>query len=339
MPRHLTALLLVLLLAAPAQADSVPGTVGQCAPGLGIGLLQVPKATLKDPRARNYIIDSVKPGTTFSRDFEVCNGTTAPLPVELYPDSAQILDGSFALAPGRGTSELTSWMSVTPATLTVASGKAVKATVHFKVPEDATAGERYGGILADSPPQQGAGGVALGGRVGIRVYLDVSSGGAPKSDFTVDSLQAVRRKDGTPAVLAVVHNTGARALDMRGTLQLTNGPGGLSAGPFAAQLGTTLAPGDSVPVTVPLDKAIRGGPWHAVIDMTSGLLERKAEGDVTFPDAPDSTSPVVKAKAIPLYEDRGILVPIAIVLIGVVGLILLALLLLLRRRRKGRLAE
>ena len=57
-------------------------------------------------------------------------------------------------------------------------------------------------------------------------------GGAPLSDFTIDSLTAERAPDGRPMILAMVHNTGQRALDMDGTLQLLDGPGGLSAGPF-----------------------------------------------------------------------------------------------------------
>lgn len=326
---------LALPLTPAAAAPSPPAGVGQCAPGLGIGLLEVPKATLKDPRARNYVIDSVTPGTTFTRTFQVCNGTTQPLPVELYPDAATIQAGSFVLAEGRGTSELTSWMSITPATLTVPSGKAVVATVRFTVPDDASAGEQYAGIVAESPAI--GGGIAVGGRVGIRVYLNIATGGAPKNDFTIDSLQAVRAKDGTPAVLAKVHNTGARALDMRGSLQLTNGPAGLSAGPFDAKLGTTLAPGDTAPVVVPLDKAIRGGPWKAVISMKSGLLERRAEGLVTFPDAVDTVAPEVAAKELPLYKDKGVVFPIAIAIVGIVLLLVLAALLrlLLARRRRA----
>ncbi len=334
----LAALVAVAALTSSAAAAPTPGPVGICAPGLGIGLLEVPKATVKDPRARSYVIDAVKPGASFTRTFQVCNGTTAPLPVSLYPDSATITDGAFTLAAGRGTSELTSWMTVTPATATVAPGKALIATVRIAVPDDATPGERYGGIVADSPAVGGAGGLAVGGRVGIRVYLDVSEGGAPKSDFTIDSLQAVRRADGTPAVLAKVHNTGARALDMTGSLQLSEGPAGLSAGPFAAKLGTTLKPGDTAPVVVPLDKAISGGPWHAVISMKSGLLERRAEGDITFPDTPDTVSPPVVATELPLYADRGILVPIAIGLLGLLALLLIALFArqaLKKRRRLG----
>jgi hypothetical protein len=213
--------------------------------------------------------------------------------------------------------------------LTIPTGKAVIATVHFTVPLDASAGERYGGVVVESP-SIGSGGIAVGGRVGIRVYLDVSTGGAPKSDFTIDSLQAVRAQDGTPAVLAKVHNTGARALDMRGSLQLSNGPAGLSAGPFDAKLGTTLAPGDTAPVVVPLDKAIRGGPWTAVISMKSGLLERRAEGILTFPDDAGAAATAVMARQLPLYKDKSVVFPIAI---GVFGLVLLLLLGFLGRLR------
>jgi hypothetical protein len=120
---------------------------------------------------------------------------------------------------------------------------------------------------------------------------------------------------------------------MRGSLALSNGPGGLSAGPFDAKLGTTLAPGDSAPVVVPLDKAISGGPWRAVISMKSGLLERRAEGQVTFPDTPDSSAPAVVAKALPLYKDKGVVFPVAIAVVSLVALLLLLTLWWLWRRR------
>jgi len=57
-------------------------------------------------------------------------------------------------------------------------------------------------------------------------------------------------------VRASVHNTGGRALDMNGTLQLLAGPGGLSAGPFPATLGTTPAIGDTEPVSI-----VWTNPW------------------------------------------------------------------------------
>jgi hypothetical protein len=66
----------------------------------------------------------------------------------------------------------------------------------------------------------------------IRLYLSVGPGGAPAANFTIDSLTAKRTPDGHPTVLARVHNTGGRALDMNGTLRLVDGPGALDAGPY-----------------------------------------------------------------------------------------------------------
>jgi diguanylate cyclase (GGDEF)-like protein len=85
-------------------------------------------------------------------------------------------------------------------------------------------------------------------------------------------------------VLASVHNTGGRALDMNGTLRLSGGPGGLSAGPFPATLGVTLAIGATEAVTIVLDPRLPAGPWAAEITLGSGLLERRAAATVTFPD-------------------------------------------------------
>ena len=122
---------------------------------------------------------------------------------------------------------------------------------------------------------------------------------------------------------------------MSGTLRLAEGPGGLSAGPFDARLGTTLKPGDTAPVLVPLDKAIRGGPWKAVIEMESGVLKRKAEGMVTFPDKASSSLPPVVAEDLPLHKDKDIVIPVAASFIGLLLLILLLMALRewLRRQR------
>lgn len=129
-------------------------------------------------------------------------------------------------------------------------------------------------------------------RVGIRIYLSVGPGGEPASAFTVESLTAARLPDGQPMVQAQVHNTGGRALDMEGSLRLSNGPDGLSAGPFDARLGTTLAPGDTEPVTVPLARELPAGPWLARIDLHSGLVDVTAQATITFPAEPGSSAPV-----------------------------------------------
>ena len=154
----------------------------------------------------------------------------------------------------------------------------------INVPSDAAPGEQYGVVWAEvrSAPPAG-GGVVQVSRVGIRIYLSVGPGGAPAADFTIDSLTAARSPDGTPLILATVRNTGGRALDMNGALQLSGGPGGLSGGPFPATLGTSLAIGDTEPVTIALDKQLPAGPWDVRITLRSGLLERSAHATVTFP--------------------------------------------------------
>ena len=115
------------------------------------------------------------------------------------------------------------------------------------------------------------------------MYISVGSGESPSSNFTIESLIAERSPSGQPFVEATVHNTGGLALDMSGTLRLLAGPGGISAGPFAAGLGTTLAIGDTEPVTIELDRRLPAGPWDARITLQSGLLRRSAQATITFP--------------------------------------------------------
>ncbi len=54
-----------------------------------------------------------------------------------------------------------------------------------------------------------------------------------------------RSATGQPSLVVRVVDTGGRAVDLSGTLRLTGGPGGSSAGPFLAQRVVTLAPGQS----------------------------------------------------------------------------------------------
>ena len=303
-----------------------------CPPGIGIGLLQFPRDRQDDPRAQSYVIDHVAPGTTFTRRFQVCNGTSGRITAQLYAAAADVRDGAFSLADARQGNDLSRAITVDPPTLTLDAGRAGAASATFRIPRDAQEGEQYAVIYAElaGPP---GGPVKTTSRAGIRVYLSIGRGGEPASDFVIDSLQAVRQPDGTPAVLAEVTNTGARALDLRGELRLTDGPGGLAGGPFPADVGTTLGIGDTAPVTVPLDPAIRGGPWTATLTLRSGLLERQARAQITFPDEAGAEAEPVVAETLSPGEDPKILVPIAGSLIL---LIILALLwwLIVRRRSK-----
>ena len=299
-------------------------------PGLGIQLLEAPTALAKDPRAHIYIIDHLAPDTTIQRKVQVNNGTAKPLDISLYAAGSDIKDGVWSPFSGHQQDELSQWTSVEPSSLHLDAGQSAVVQTTIDVPADAASGERYAVIWAESQIP-GSGPVREVARAGVRVYLSVGKGGAPPTDFRIDSLSGARTKDGHPEVLAQVHNTGGRAIDISGSLKLTDGPGGLTAGPFAAKLGTTLAPGQSEPVTVVLDKSLPAGPWNARIVLQSDLTKRAAKATITFPSAAGITGPPVKAKAVPLDKHRKWLVPVAILLIA---LLAIALLLWLWRRRR-----
>src|SRR5206468_3639121 len=117
-------------------------------------------------------------------------------------------------------------------TLTVARDGVATVLVTIAVPRTASEGERYAVVWAQtSGPSTGAN-VTQISRLGVRVYLDIGPGGEPASSFEITEVTADRTPDGTPRLTAQVRNTGARALDVTGTLTLSDGPGSASAGPF-----------------------------------------------------------------------------------------------------------
>ena len=238
---------------------------------IGLRLLDAPISD--DPRARLYITDHLAPGTVIHRRIEVSNTSESTAEVALYPAAASIEGGSFVGAEGHTANELSTWTTVDPQEESVAAGERVTAMVTIAVPANAAPGERYAAIWAEarSDPDKG-GRIVQVNRVGTRIYLSVGPGGSPAPDFTIDSLTAGRSAEGEPTILASVHNTGGRALDMHGSLTLKDGPGGLNAGPFPAELGTILAVGESESVTILLEA---GAGWsvgrpHQVEERTSG---------------------------------------------------------------------
>ncbi|MEX0790147.1 MAG: peptidase [Actinomycetota bacterium] len=261
-----------------AQAAAAPAGSGS----LGIRLLEDPAAG-NDPRALLYIIDHVAPGSRIDRRVEVSNSTRSTAQVSMYASAATIVEGSFIGSEGRTANDLSTWTTVTPGTVALPANGKRMVDVSIRVPADAPPGEQYGVVWAEVSSDPGAGSITQVSRVGVRLYVSVGPGGAPAADFTIGSLTADRSPEGLPVVQASVENTGGRALDINGTLSLTNGPGGLSAGPFPAQLGNTLAPGDMQGVTFALGRDFPAGPWDAEVTVSSGLLERVSSATFTFP--------------------------------------------------------
>jgi len=316
------------------SAVQSPSPAGGAESGqLGIRLLDAPENRRDDPRARIYIVDHLNQGDSISRRIEVSNSTGKSADITVYAASARVEAGTFTFGEGRAGNELTGWTTVTPSSLTIPAGRTASVKVAVAVPADAVDGERYAVVWAEQASAPGGGAISTVSRVGIRMYVSVGQGAEPVSDFTVDQLTARRNADGAPVVLAQVKNTGQRALDMSGQLQLSDGPGGLSAGPFDATLGTTLGIGQAQPVEIVLDPALPAGPWTARITLRSGELERTVEGTITFPDgtAEVSVTPQVVGGS-GNGSDGGLLLPV-IAAGGLLALLAGFLLLLFWRRR------
>lgn len=250
---------------------------------IGVRIVDVPPEISGDPRAGLYIIDHVAPGTVFERRIEVSTTADSPIPVELYAAAATIENGTFAGVQGRTPNDLSTWISITPATIDIPAEGVATAAVSINVPVDAAPGEQYAVVWVEArSPAITEGGLTQVSRVGIRVYLSVGPGGPPAADFVIESLVAERSTAGIPIVTANVRNVGGRALDLSGALTLANGPGGLEAGPFPAQLGITLGIGEMAPVTIQLDPRLPSGPWDAELTLASGLDERTIFDVITF---------------------------------------------------------
>lgn len=276
----MVALLLAFGPGGTARADHGRGTAARGR--IGIRLLETPVA--HDPRARIYIVDHVAPGTTIKRRIQVTSSSPIRRHIALYAAAADIKQGRFTFAAGSTANELTRWTSLSHSTLDLAPHGSAVAKVVIHVPPKASGGERYAVIWAqDTAMPDPSRNISVIDRVGIRVYLSVGPGDEPPSDFQIGTVTSLRDQTGQPQLRVQVHNTGARALDMNGTLSLSGGPGGLSAGPFPATTGVTLAPGDTMPITVLLNKQVPDGPWKARLTLASGLVQQTVTFTFTFP--------------------------------------------------------
>ena len=219
-----------------------------------------------------------------TRRIEISNTTDATADIVVFPAAAGIAEGKFSFAPGRTGDSLSSWTTIAQPVLHLASGATVLDTVTINIAKRASSGERYAVVWAEvTAPSPTHSGVRLVNRVGIRMYVSVGKGGLPAAEFTVGSLVASRGANGDPLVAAVVHNVGQAALDITGELMLSDGPGGLSAGPFPVTLGSLLAPDQSAVERTELDSQVPRGPWRADLTLSSDGTERSSVTMITFP--------------------------------------------------------
>jgi hypothetical protein len=304
------------LAAMPDQSSAGPGAIG-------IRLVGVPGGPANDPIAHLYVVGRVSPGSSIRRSVQISNTTRASADVTVYPAAASTVRGAFAFASGHSQNQLSGWTSVSRGVIRLPPGGKAFDTLTVHVPGDASSGERYAVLWAQVSAPSAAEGVNLVNRVGVRMYLSIGSGGAAAPNFAIGPLSAKRSATGQPLVAAQVRNTGHGPLEISGSLTLSDGPGGLSAGSVPARPGAVLAPGGSETVTVPLAKNLPRGPWRARLRLTSGQLQRSATATITFPRRADAgTTPKVPWLAL----------AVILLLVLLAGT---ALALLISRRRKS----
>jgi hypothetical protein len=260
-------------LSSPSVAPGPPGS-------FGVRLVDVPVSEADNPRALRYIIDYLPTGTVIHRRILIQNNESRTARFTVYADAADITGGQFVGYAGATRNELTDWVNVQHPTVTLAAGASVMDMVTIRVPLGATRGEHYGVIWVQQTAQargrDGESGVIEVSRVGVRLYVAVGSGGAPPSSFDITSVTGHLTDTHQPIIVAHVNNTGGRAIDLNGSVRLTDGPGGTSSGPFPAQRTVTLAPGQSWNVTFAAPKSLPEGSWQATVTLASGLTKATA---------------------------------------------------------------
>ncbi|WP_203713659.1 hypothetical protein [Asanoa siamensis] len=228
-------------------------------------------------------MDHLSPGTTIRRSFEVANQSNERREFEIYPGAASIVGNEFAFGTDHEGNELTSWTKVSVSKAVLDPGETLDVEATIAVPARASRGERYAVLWAETraAPDKG-GNIGAIRRAGIRVYLSVGPGGEPISSFDIGEVTAARGEDGVPRISTLVKNTGERALDINGTLNLSGGPGSMRAGPYRLATAATLAPGASGIVVAALDAKLPDGAWHLDLELASGTVKRKREFAVTI---------------------------------------------------------
>jgi hypothetical protein len=319
--------IIMLMLAAgtlsPAAVAAIRAPAGSPAgDSFGVQLVDIPVSEAGDPRALAYIIDYLPVGTVIHRRIKITNEEQKTAHFAVYADAAQIANGTFTGETGATPNELTGWISLQHPAVTLRAGASVTDLVTIKVPQVATGGEHYAVIwVQQSALAHEATGIAINevSRVGIRVYLAVGRGGAPPTKFTITSVTGHRSAAGLPSIAAHVDNTGGRAVDLSGSVRLTAGPGGTSAGPFSAR-GVTLAPGQSGNVTFAPPKSLPNGPWRASVSLLSGITTVTATASVQFAGIIAAPPP---AGGLSLMDWLGIALA-AVVVIAAAGALVLA---------------
>lgn len=233
-----------------------------------------------------YIVDHLPPGATIKRQVLITNRTDEARRIDVYPAAATLEGSAFRFGEGHASNELTSWISLDHTAVELEPWGETRIRATITVPSTASRGERYGVIWASTTSAPRAGGeINQIHRVGVRVYLDIGPGGEPASDFAIGEVRPARSPEGVPSLTIQVTNTGGRAIDLTGTVTVSDGPAGSRAGPFPVGQGVTLPPGGSGQVVARLPAELPNGPWKIEANLESGMVKRSTTARIEFPNA------------------------------------------------------
>lgn len=232
------------------------------------------------------------PGATVQEHALLANSSTVERTFVVYgADGFTTASGGFDLGPAsEAPVDLGSWVSVSPATVTVPPLTTVPLDLTVTVPADATPGDHVGGlVVSPEKPQETSEGVLLDTRVAVRLSVRVSgeiSASLQVRDVTATfDGSAVPFATGTAAVTYTVVNTGNVTVVARPRVRIS--------APFGVRLGRT-AHGEELSV-------VPGGTFTlttAVPDVAPALLDR-AVVDVTTAAVPgiETDLPLVSVTA------------------------------------------
>jgi hypothetical protein len=316
-------MLCLAALGVPARASAADPIPDQGT--FGISLLDVPANSGSDPRALTKIVDHLAPGAVIKRRVLLMNNLLERKQFQVYAGAATVGHGRFQVGEGHADNELTSWISLDRSSVTMRPGGKTPVEVTIRVPSTASTGERYAMVwLSLSSKANGSadvGGIYVVNRVGVRIYLHIGPGDEPPSEFTIGKVVPARDEQGRPTLTVEVNNTGDRALDLTGKVDLSDGPDDARAGPFTLST-TTLAPGEPGKVTAQLPDNLAGGPWKIELTLTSGRVHHGANGTITFPDAGTTGKPSTLVTSSAAWTTVG--ASLAVGLVTVTGLALAA---------------
>ncbi|QEO16209.1 DUF916 domain-containing protein [Agromyces intestinalis] len=250
--------LFAALLAAGSLAGATAASADEAAPE-GAVTWGVRTASNALGTARDNFAYAVDPGVAVDDALVVTNHDDVPLALDLYAaDAFTTTAGQLdVLARDTASNDAGTWISLDRESLELAPGESAEVPFTVAVPDDATPGDYAAGIITSLDRPADAAGITVDRRLGIRVQLRV--GGVLDPSLSIEGLHVDYAGTFNP------FGTGSATVEFTvrnsGNVRLAAGQAVAIAGPFGMlrtdAIGVPelpeLLPGETWPVTVPVD--------------------------------------------------------------------------------------